>query len=195
LSLRLRFTLGFVALLVAGLAAFGVATYSLYAPTLYSRLQYQLRSSVSTACDELQDYNHVPHPGGGGVIRNPGRSGPVGPPPEQGSPTVVLPPGTYAVLRTPAGRTLTPITFGTANVRPDLPAHFSGHPNADNFFTVGSVKGPTTWQVLWTAAPELPGYTVALAAPTTGVMAGLRSLVLVEAGSAAALLAILLTIS
>lgn len=197
MSLRLRLTLGFVALLVVGLVAFGVATYSLYAPTLYSHLDDQLRASVNIACSQLQQYNHAAlaeQPDG-----RPTGHGGAGPgdrqPPDQPPGTDLLPPGSYAVLRTASGKFLAPIIYGTSTARPKLPARLEGNPARDHFFTVGSVKGSTNWQVLWTEAPDLPGYTVAIAVPTTAVTRGLQTLLLVEGVSAAALLAILLSIS
>ena len=53
MSLRLRLALGLAALLFVGLAVFGIATYSFYAPTQYAQLDTQLKSSVSTATPTL----------------------------------------------------------------------------------------------------------------------------------------------
>ena len=101
-------------------------------------------------------------------------------PSDQPPGTDLLPPGSYAVLRTPSGKPLPPIIYGTTTARPKLPARLEGNPAREHFFTVGSVKGSTNWQVLWTDAPDLPGYTVAIAVPTTAVTRGLQSLLLVE---------------
>ena len=49
MSLRLRLVLGLVALLVLGLGAFGIATYSVYAPSQYQRLDDQLKTSLPFA--------------------------------------------------------------------------------------------------------------------------------------------------
>ena len=51
-----------------GLGAFGVATYSLYAPSQYRLLDDQLKSSLPFVGDQLYDQAgiHVIPPGGGG---------------------------------------------------------------------------------------------------------------------------------
>ncbi len=196
MSLRLRLTLGFVALLVVGLGAFGVATYSLYAPTLYSRLDDQLRASVAIACSQLQTYNHAalakagePPQGGGGGRPGDSRQH------DQPDGPVELPPGSFAVLRTPSGKWLAPIIYGTSTARPKLPSQLNGDPEKGQFLTVGSISGSTKWQVLWADAPGLPRYGIAVAVPTTAVTRGLQTLLLVEGVSAAALLAVLVAAS
>jgi two-component system OmpR family sensor kinase len=182
-------------LLVVGLGAFGVATYSLYAPTLYSRLDTQLRASVGIACSQLQTYNHVALAKAGVPAHRAGGGGPGGGQPDHPDGPVELPPGSYAVLRTPSRKWLAPIIYGTSTERPKLPSHLERDPDSGQFFTVGSVTGSTMWQVLWADAPDLPDYGIAVAVPTTAVTRGLRTLVLVEGMSAAVLLVVLLLAS
>jgi len=111
MSLRLRLVLGLVALLVLGLGAFGVATYSLYAPSQYQHLDDQLRTSLPYASSQLYTLAgiHAQPPGGGpggsdgGSGGDPddmgaggGDNGPGGP-----APATTLPPGTFSELLNP----------------------------------------------------------------------------------------------
>src|SRR3954451_16759267 len=80
MTLRLRLVLALLALTTVGLAVFGITTYKLYANSQYSRLDDQLRSSVSAvdAClratagigDRGNDRpgDHGPGDDGGGAI-------------------------------------------------------------------------------------------------------------------------------
>lgn len=207
-SLRLRLVLGLVALLVLGLGSFGVATYSLYAPSQYQRLDDQLRTSLpSVSLQLLQKAGIRYSPSGGGGDGAPGGpgdndygsgkgsspSGGQGP----GAPAMPInspvPPGTFAELISDTGKVLSKIAYLTSsNAAPRLPSPIGTMGPDGRVLTTGSVVGSTTWQVLLSsAAPSLPGGLVVVAIPTGGVTGALHRLLLIEAAVALGLLALL----
>jgi two-component system OmpR family sensor kinase len=213
--------LGLVALLVLGLGAFGIATYSLYAPSQYQRLDGQLDDSVPFVSTQLYAKAgiHVApggngpgggFPGGstgaggtgsngggsGGTGSNGGGSGGTGgggPPEPGGQPlTTPLPPGTFAELLTSTGQVRSSLVYlASSDIRPRLPDPLGAVGSAGRLFTAGSSSGSTSWQVLVRQAPGLPGDVVVIAIPSSSVIAALHKLLLIEAGVAAGLLALL----
>ena len=179
MSLRLRLSLSLAALLVVGLAAFGAATYSFYAPSQLSQLDAQLRSSVEPIADRLEQQAKL----------EPAPSGPLPPP------SVVLAPGSYAALVSPSGAVMRSDEIVFEAGGPSLSAAQLRPPagKAERFFSTASVKaGGPTWRVLVTAASGVPGYVVVVAEPMTGLDTALHRLVLVETVAAVILLALLL---
>lgn len=206
MSLRLRLVLGLVALLVLGLGSFGVATYSLYSPSQYQRLDDQLRTSLPFVTAQLLQKAGIaytptgggpgggpsaPGDGGGGQGSGPSDGqGPGGPSMPISSP---VPPGTFAELVNANGKILGKIAYLTSSeAAPKLPATFGSVSGHGRVFSTGSVLGGTTWQVLVSsAAPSLPGGAVVVAIPTSGVTSALHGLLLTEAAVALGLLALL----
>jgi two-component system OmpR family sensor kinase len=213
-SLRLRLVLGLVTLLVLGLGAFGIATYSLYAPSQYQRLDDQLDQSVPFVSTQLYAKAgiHVapggsgpgggpsggptgsggPGPGSTGSddTTEPGNGGPQGPGGQQL--TTPLPPGTFAELLTSASKVRSSLQYlASSDVRPRLPDPLGAVGKAGRIFTTGSSSGSTSWQVLVRQAPGLPGDVVVIAIPSSSVNGALHKLLLIELGVAAGLLALL----
>src|SRR5437867_2880916 len=91
LTLRIRLVGALALLAGAGLGVFGVATYSLYARSLYTRVDEQAQASVLLVSRQLRQTaglepdTRVGGAGGGNA------------------PPVIIPPGTYAELRDEAG--------------------------------------------------------------------------------------------
>ncbi len=180
-----------ITLLSAGLALFGFTTHRLYARSDFQHLDADLRATVPGATNDLARVAGLsvgaespgrPPPGPGG----PGRHGPI---PEEGPPPA--PVGTYAKLRDGSGEIIARLPTGNSSARPGLADRLAAPPNRSRRFTTGSARGSGRWRVYVTPAPSLLGDTVVVAAPTGGVTASLRELVLLEAGGAAALLVIL----
>jgi two-component system OmpR family sensor kinase len=184
MTLRLRLVLALVLLTTVGLAVFGVATYSLYASAEYGRLDDQVRASVPVVTVELQRQAGFANVGPGDQDRGNGPGGGAPPP-------VVVPPGTYAVLRDPSGTTLSAIQLSDTSARPDIPAHLVAPGTGDRLFTTGSAVGSGDWRVLVTHANRPFGGSVIVAVPTKEVQSSLQELVIIEIAAAAVLLAIL----
>src|ERR1019366_302973 len=132
MTLRSRMVLGLVALVTAGLALFGFATYSLYAHSEYQRLDDQLRSAQSQITPILQreaagDDNDTGF-GGGGLGGPPNRS--LGAGGGGGAP-----PGAHAELRDGSGTVLSHYSPPFSDlVAPTLPATLPTATPAGNFF-------------------------------------------------------------
>jgi two-component system, OmpR family, sensor kinase len=190
-TLRLRLVIALAALVTVGLAVFGVATYELYARSQYQRLDDQLIASVPLVTRQLTDAAGFQAPDESGPH---GRGGPGSGEPPRGRPPVVVPPGTYAELRdrtgalVPAGR----IQLSSSSAQPRLPGKLQAT-TASRLFDAGSVTGSGRWRVLVGPANVSGGGAVVIAIPLTEVTASLDRLVLIEAASAAALLALLAT--
>ncbi|HXY43753.1 MAG TPA: HAMP domain-containing sensor histidine kinase [Acidimicrobiales bacterium] len=203
MSLRFRLVLGLVAVLVAGLAAFGIATYSLYAPSQYARLDDQLKSSLGYVTAQLYEQAgiHSEPPGSGAGAGGDGApgdqddmgggdtdGGPGGGPPA----TQALPPGTFSELVNSSGKVLASTQYlGSGTLRPELPRPLPSVPPAGRFLTTGATTGAGGWQVLLSPASGVPGDVIVIAVSTSGVTAALHRLLLIEAAVAAGLLAIL----
>jgi two-component system OmpR family sensor kinase len=100
---------------------------------------------------------------------------------------VVAPTGTYGQLRDSGGAVVNRVQLGASASEPAIPDALP----SSQFFNVGSASGSGQWRVYQTAAPDLGGYTVVLATPTSEITASLQRLVLIEALAALALLAAL----
>jgi len=211
MSLRFRLVLGLVVLLVAGLGAFGIATYSLFAPSQYQRLDDQLRSSLPYVGSQLYEQAGIHvlpagggpggdgggHGGGNGgstpgdsddMGGGDGDGGPDGGPPA----TQALPPGTFSELLSSTGGVLARTQYlGSSSARPKLPSPLPAVPSGGRFLTTGATTGSGGWQVLVSPASGVPGDVIVIAVPTSGVTAALHRLLLIEAAVAAGLLAIL----
>ncbi|MHB8465366.1 MAG: sensor histidine kinase [Acidimicrobiales bacterium] len=185
MTLRLRLVLALVVLLTAGLALFGVATYSLYAHSQYQRLDAQIRSAepiVHSALERAAGYadQHAP-PDGYGAENGPPAAGGF-----QNQAPAVIPESTWAELRDASGAVLSHITPGTSG--PRLPSTLPTPAATGTLFSVGSTGGSGGYRVLVLAdGPNRSRMTV-IAFPTTEVTDALHRLVLIEAIGALALL-------
>ena len=196
MTLRLRLVLALVALVAVGLALFGVATYTLYARSLYKRLDDQIRASVPSVTRDLgqaaglggegsgpahqgSPEPHEPGPGDGD-----GRDG-------GGGPAVLVPPGTYAELRDRTGKTASYVELSESSARPQLPESIAPAGGQGRFFTTGSSTGSGNWRVYVVPANLPNAYTAVIAVPMAETVRSLNRLTLIEALGAAALLAAL----
>lgn len=197
--------LGLVALLVLGLGAFGIATYSLFAPSQYQRLDDQLEASVPFASTQLYAKAgiHVEPAGSGpdgddnggtsGGQPGGGGGGPGGPGQEPSGPLETpLPPGTFAELLTSTGKVRSSLQYlATSTARPRFPKPLGSVGAAGKIFSTGSSSGTARWQVLVRPASGVPGDLVVIAIPSAGITGALHKLLLIDAGVAIGLLAVL----
>lgn len=199
LTLRLRLVGALVALVTVGLSVFMVTMYGLYARAQYSRLDDQLRDSVSLVAAQLRstaglDGGNASHasapsdsdgPGGDGGGSKGGGGG-------HETPPLVVPPGTYAALIDASGTTLATIQLSDGSAVPNVPDPL---PANGHVFTTGSASGSGEWRVVVSTDRGGPGgsssNTVIVAIPTTEVSDALHRLVLIGVGSAGGLLVIL----
>jgi two-component system, OmpR family, sensor kinase len=176
MTLRLRLVVALVLLVTAGLAAFGVATYRLYAQRQFAHLDAQLRSSESLIDQQLD------------ALAGPAGSGfPMPAPDGRGQPPVSVLTGTYAELCDRSGTVLSHLQLSTN--QPRLPSPLPPPTPGGRVFTVGSTTGSGSFRVLLAAARN--GGTTVIAAPTTEITQLLDQLVLVEAGGSVILLVVL----
>jgi two-component system OmpR family sensor kinase len=212
-TLRLRLVLALVVLVTAGLALFGVATYSLYARSQYQRLDDQIRSSSSFVTRQLLEaVGLAPElgptggagPGGGqrpgsggspqgsgGEAARHGGGGPGGGGPGGGGPPLA-PLDTYGELRDTSGAVITHVQLVTSTAQPRLPARLrAGRATKPRFFTTGSASGSGDWRVYVAAVAGQPGDTAVVAVPMGEVTNALHRLILIEVLGGAALLATL----
>ena len=140
MTLRLRLVLGLVALVVVGLAVFGVTTYVLYARSEYQRLDDRI-SGVDPA--RHQPAVRQRRPGPTTATGRPGGSRPGGGPGGPRRPPILVPAGTYAELRDPPGAVVPDgvIQVSGTTSEPDLPDHVDVPAHGSNFFTTGSEQG------------------------------------------------------
>jgi len=176
MSLRVRMVLALVALTTVGLAVFGIATYTLYAHSQYQRLDDQIRASVPVVSRDLNAAANGTT-GGGQAPQGPG-------------PRVVVPPNTYAELRDGDGKVIATVQVSGSTAQPQLSDQLQSTGTA-TYFDTGSASGSGDWRVyVGPTDPPSPN-TLVVAVPLTEVTASLQRLVLIESGSAVALLAIL----
>jgi two-component system OmpR family sensor kinase len=193
MTLRLRLVLALVLLLTAGLALFGVATYSLYSRSQYQRLDDQVRSAVPFVTRQLeQSAGLEPEsgrggPGGGSGGGDDGRGGP--PPDESQSPRGQL--ATYGALLNSSGTVLTSWQLSSSSGQPRLSSGLHGSDHRARLFTTGSASGSGRWRVYATAYQQAPGDTLVVAVPMGETSYLLHRLVLIEVGGGASLLLVL----
>jgi two-component system OmpR family sensor kinase len=183
MTLRWRLVLALTVLVTAGLAVFGVVTYSLYSRSEYQRLDDQLANSIPLVTNTLYqkagldtdhdggpaDYGRGPHPG---------------PPPD-------VPPSTYAELRDASGAVLSSIQVVDQSSQPKLAADLEAPLRGSDVFTTGSVNGGGDWRVSVSRSGRGDGNVVAVAIPMGEVTRSLNRLIVIETAAAAALLAVL----
>jgi two-component system OmpR family sensor kinase len=191
MTLRLRLVLALVALVTVAQAGFFVATYELYRTSEYQRLDTQLRSSAPLIDQQLDQAAGLNSPGGNPQFPAGAGRGPAGPPPGggQGGPQVVVPPGTYAELRSADGTIVSHIQLSSSSSQPKLPTVLAAAPAGGRLFTVGSSSGSGTFRVL-----ELAGRnqgTTLIAIPTTEVTNALHRLMAIDAAAVLTLLIVL----
>ena len=189
MTLRLRMVLAILVLVTIGLSTFGVVTYSLYSRSQYDRLDTQLKSSVPLSSEFLRSAAGIDDfPGFTGFPGSNGDGGGSRP----GDRPSNLPASSYAELRGGSGSFLVAITLSSAKGTPKLPTTLksSGHGD-DRFFTTESATGSGGWRVFVTRADRPEGDSVVVATPLNEVEDSLNRLVLIEALSAATLLALL----
>jgi two-component system, OmpR family, sensor kinase len=175
MSLRAKLVAALGALLALGLLAFGIGTYSRYSSVEYHRLDDRLRSSSLSAERELHE--------AGGLDPGGGFGGPGGPGDERG-----LGIGSYAELRDITGAVVERLPNDTSSPAPEMPTKIAA---LDRPFTVGPAIGSGDWRALATADSRLPGFTVVVANPLGDVAESVRGLIVIEAITAAAILALL----
>ena len=212
MTLRARLVGGLVALMVVGLAIFGVMTYKLYSRSQYRQLNSELQSSVPLVTQELAQAADVSLPlstergttstgsGATGGKRQFGEPQPPpgggyrgGPSPNQaggpGGPAVLVPPGTYGELLNKSDSVLSSIRLPASASGPDLTAGLVANDRARTL-RLGSEKGSTGWLV-YIGARLSNGERVVVALPTSDVTGSLNRLVLIELLGAGGLLLVL----
>jgi two-component system OmpR family sensor kinase len=174
-TLRLRLVSALVAMLTAGLALFGWATYTFYRRSQYQHLDSQLIAAVPLVDHELDDQMGIRGPDLGG--------GPGGP--------VNVPPGTYGDMRDANGHVLLAVVFGYAqSSQPPVPKLPNPLPSpSPHPFSVGASKGSGGFRVMVASTPE--GGVVVVAEPTTSVTSGLHRLLFIEISTAIVILVVL----
>jgi two-component system OmpR family sensor kinase len=176
-KLRTRLVVGLVALLVVGLALFGVATYSLYSRSEYQRLDDQLRAAEPAVTRQLvQAANQN---GNDGDRNDP--FGSFGPGPAgrgNGGPAAPIPLSVYAELRDSSNHVLSHRV--SDSVVPELPAELPSPGANGKFLTVGSQSGSTQFRVLVRRTQGPDAELVAVAVPMTEVVNALHRLIAVE---------------
>jgi two-component system OmpR family sensor kinase len=191
MTLRLRLVLALLILVTFGLAIFGAVTYSLYARSLYQRVDDQLRTSVPFATGFLSRSAGI---GQGQSTGGPG--GGDGGPPDQGEGRfggggpVLAPAFSYAELRGPDGAVVTPLSFGGTG-KPKLPTNLQAPTHGGRLLTVDSTEGGGQWRVYVAAADQPRDDTVVVATPLEEVSSSLDRLVIIEVVAGAVLLAML----
>jgi two-component system, OmpR family, sensor kinase len=181
MTLRLRLVVALVVLVTAGLAIFGVATYSLYARSQFKNLDTELRSSESLIDQQLDGLA-----GTSATSGFYGSHGQGGPDSIGRAPVNVLT-GTYAELRDRSGTVLSHIQLSTN--KPQLPSPLPAPTPSGRVFTVGSTSGTGSFRVLLAEAAN--GGTTVIAAPTTEITLLLHRLVLLETAGSLMLLVVL----
>lgn len=182
-SLRVRLVAALAVLLVAGLALFGFATYSIYARLQHQRLDDSLRGVVGIASRRLQagDAGN-PFPDGA-IPPNGGDSGGDGG--GQGFPNRPGPGDTYAVLLDADGNVVRDTTtFSTA--KPDLPTKLQP---GRHFIDLTSSDGSGDWRAYTESQPD--GTFLLVAVQSGDVDASLNRLILIEVIGGAVLIALL----
>jgi two-component system, OmpR family, sensor kinase len=172
-TLRTRLVIGLLVLATAGLAVFGVLTYSLYARSQYDRLDGQIRAAIPLIAQQLRAE-------GGGV-----RGGPGG-----GRPVPAGPLSLYGELRTADGN-VHAVRNTLSSSEPKLPADLHELTHEGRFITVDSTTGGTRWRALVIGNDRPFGSALVVAAPLSDVSAALRRLVAIESASGAVLLVLL----
>ena len=168
MSLRVRLVGALAALLVIGLAAFGVGTYLRYARSEYAQLDQRLQNLAPALSHQLADKAGITDGGPGAGARNGGGSG------RDNQPSVA-PEGTYGELRSPTGTVLQSVKPYNDSA-PKLPATIV----SGRIFTVGSSTGSGTWRVYASTGPDNAGYQTVVAVPTGDVADSLRQLAVTE---------------
>lgn len=214
MTLRLRLVLALVVLVAAGLALFGVATYSLYARSQRQHLDDQVRSSVPSVTRQLTEAAGLTPESGPGATQGRGSPGPqpsqgqqglgqqggLGQPgpgdggPGEGAEGGRPPRGelaTYGEMLDNSGKVISTWQLTSSGRQPRLSPSLRPTDNRPRLSTVGSVSGSGSWRVYAGPAQGYPGDTVIIAIPTDEVSALLQRLVLIEVLGAAALLAVL----
>ncbi len=174
LSLRARLLLGLVALVVAGMAISGIATYASLQNFLIQRTDLQLQNGRFVAINQL--------------LAQPGHR-PLSPP----SPSE-LPTGTYAELRAPDGSTvLGQKLFGyvtqASSAHPVLPSRVSAAgPDQPVMTTVAGVGGVHRYRVMAMSLDDAGGAILVLAVPLGDVESTLGQLLVLEVSISALVL-------
>ncbi len=181
-SLRTRVLAATLLLVTLGLAAAGVATYTLLHRSLITRLDDQLRAARFPVLHDLADESRPGPPGDG-----PG-------------PGTVIPVGTYAAVLDRSGNVIAETTYGygspATTVRPELPSGLPGSAAAgpgatDRIFSADAIPSGPSYRVVAAAfgvPPDDVRGTVVVAMPLTEVNSTLHRLLYVEAAVAAAVL-------
>jgi two-component system OmpR family sensor kinase len=181
MTLRLRLVLALVALVAAGLAVFGIATFSLYARSEYQRLDDRLRAALPPVTMAL--YRSVGE--GDDDDGGPATGGARYPPP------LPVAPDSYAELRDPSGTVVSTLQVSDSGERPVLDPDIDVPAFGSHLFTTSTEGGSGRWRVAATSSGHHDGYSVVLAVPMDDTTTALHRLVIIEAVTAALLLALL----
>lgn len=206
MTLRTRLVLALVALSTAGLAVFGVVTYTLYERSLSSQLDQDLRATargrggqltVTAARYEIDPESCLP-------VGTDATANPFGPTPGFGP---GAPPGqssdAYAELRDADGNVVACNLPVSTSSRPDLPDQVTLGSDGRALFDVGSATGSGSWRVYAISTSQLtrPGFStpttradegiVLVAVRTDGLESSLARLLRIELGAALGLLSAL----
>ncbi|HET7489784.1 MAG TPA: HAMP domain-containing sensor histidine kinase [Acidimicrobiales bacterium] len=181
MTLRLRLVAALFALLLAGLALFGLASTTVYARSQYQRLDDEMRSSAPFVTRQLQR-------GDPGFAVGPRPDhGPGGRDPDGDDRSPGLPYTTYSELRGTDGKVMSTGGLSSATSSPSLREVLTA--DKGRFFTTGSTSGSGQWRVY--AGPVSGGGTVVVAVPTGAVGSAVHRLVLIEVAGGALLLLVL----
>lgn len=183
MTLRLRLVIAMVVLVTVALAVFGFVTYSLYARSLYARLDDQLRTASPFVGRRLAEEAgiEVRPPGAPGRAPPGFVSGQGGEGRDGAGPPTVVPPDAFGELRGSDGTKLSSVQLagGDSGSQPALPADLAPSPGG-TFTTVGSVDGTADWRVLSITSDHPTVAAVVVAVPLTDVAASLQRLLVVE---------------
>jgi two-component system, OmpR family, sensor kinase len=182
--------LALLALVSACMALFGVATYRLYARSQFQHLDDDLRATVPFATSDLaQAAGPILGARLVGPRSGPGGRGTSGPSADGGRPPPPL--STYAELRDSSGAVIARRKSIDYSAQPRLANRLVAHGDHPLRFAAPSITGPGEWRVYVAPCLRLPGDTVLVAAPMSGVTRPLHELGVIEVAGAAVLLAIL----
>ena len=183
MSLRGRLIAVLLALILVGLAGFGITTYAYLRSFLLHRVDQQLLAvqpdAINEAINTLQDANGPPRPGRGFA----------GGPPDGHQTHLAVPPGTYVELRSPSGTQLGAVVYdyqGAAATRPNLPSGLAPPAGAASTpQTVRSANAAGDYRVLVSSFNN-GGAVAIVAVPLRDTESTLSRLLHVEIGVAAA---------
>ena len=150
MTLRLRLVLGLVALVMVGLAVFGVTTYVALRPLGVPAAGRALSGVVPIVTDQLYENAAATNPED---AASPAASGAASARAARGGRPILVPSGTYAELRDAVGRRRAQRCHPVRGPRASRTSPITSTcPPGSNFFTTGSEQGSGRWRVSASAA-------------------------------------------